>query len=299
MILNERLKLWPTGDRHVERFSREEAFRIEQVEEIIIHQIGQQLIAQPVQCGHLWQRKVPLPVRRPIHMRCPNQRPMLVKPIVHTAVFLPVQIDLNRFQRLHVQHVVSVIKWRLLVVKRWEAHSLKVPSIALFTTHHDPHRAPLGNVQRFDHPRNLVHERDRTGNVVQHGNVANLLPRHGHVLQQLHYGVWHVLQRTEIDTLVVSHHIRLRWPGRYMTHRRHLHLVRSHLLGVHVGLGMLLMLLLRLGLCLGLGLLHRKHLLLGGHHLGPLVGQCVPDFRTALRQKTGSSAHGFGVRGEK
>ena len=56
------------------------------------------------------------------------------------------------------------------------------------------HSPPLCNVDGLDDPRDLVDERDRAGDVIESLHVADLLPRHRHVLQQLEDGVWHVLE---------------------------------------------------------------------------------------------------------
>ena len=47
-------------------------------------------------------------------------------------------------------------------------------------------------------------ERRRTRDVVEDFDVANLLPRHGHVLEQLENSVRHVLEGAQIDALVVA-----------------------------------------------------------------------------------------------
>ena len=78
-----------------------------------------------------------------------------------------------------------------------------MPSIPLFPPHHDPHAAPLCHIERLNDPGHLVDECDCAGDVVQHGDVAHLLPWHGHVLQQLEDGVGDVLERPQINALVV------------------------------------------------------------------------------------------------
>ena len=55
---------------------------------------------------------------------------------------------------------------------------------------------PLGNVDGFHNPRNLIDEGDGSGDVVDDGDIADLFPRHWHILQQLEHSMWHVLQST-------------------------------------------------------------------------------------------------------
>lgn len=57
---------------------------------------------------------------------------------------------------------------------RTAPHSLEVSAISLFSSHHNPHGAPLSDVQRLHHPRNLIHKTDRTSYVVEHFHVSDL-----------------------------------------------------------------------------------------------------------------------------
>lgn len=56
------------------------------------------------------------------------------------------------------------------------------------------HLPPLGNVDRLDDPGDLVDKGDGASDVVQDRNVSDLLPGHGHVLQELQHSMGHVLQ---------------------------------------------------------------------------------------------------------
>lgn len=51
-VPNQRLKLRSSGDGHVQGLGCEESLEVKQIKVIEIHQVGQQLIGQPVQCGH-------------------------------------------------------------------------------------------------------------------------------------------------------------------------------------------------------------------------------------------------------
>lgn len=68
VVLDERLELRSAGNGHVERFRSEETLRVEQVEEIVVDQICEQLVRQPVQRGHLRQAQVPLPIRGTVYV---------------------------------------------------------------------------------------------------------------------------------------------------------------------------------------------------------------------------------------
>ena len=129
---------------------------------------------------------------------------MFVEPLRDRSVFVVIQLQLNRFQRIHVQQVVRIIKWRLFIVERGETHALEVPPVPLLAPHHDPHRAPLRDVNGFHYLRCFVHESNRTGDVVNNLAVPRLFPGHGHVLQQLENSVRHEFQSAEIHALVVS-----------------------------------------------------------------------------------------------
>lgn len=67
-----------------------------------------------------------------------------------------------------------------------------------------PHGAPLGDVERLDDPRHLVHKGDGSRGMEEHVHVADLFPGHGHVLQQLVHCMRGELEGTQVDTLVVS-----------------------------------------------------------------------------------------------
>lgn len=51
-------------------------------------------------------------------------------------------------------------------------------TIALFATHGEPHCGPLGVVDGGDDGRDLVHEGDGAGDVVENFYFADLFPRH-------------------------------------------------------------------------------------------------------------------------
>lgn len=72
-VAHERLELGSAGDGHVERFGREERLDVEQVEVVLVDEVGEQLVAQAVQRAHLRQRQVPPPVRRPAHVSMQKQ----------------------------------------------------------------------------------------------------------------------------------------------------------------------------------------------------------------------------------
>ena len=55
---------------------------------------------------------------------------------------------------------------------------------------------PLANIDRLYHPRDFIDECDCSSDVVYNFYISYLFPRHGHVLQKLQYGMWHVLQST-------------------------------------------------------------------------------------------------------
>ena len=56
------------------------------------------------------------------------------------------------------------------------------------------HLPPLCYVEWFHHPWDLIHKGNGTSDVIENSHVSNLLPRHGHVFQQLQHCMWHVFQ---------------------------------------------------------------------------------------------------------
>lgn len=65
-VLDQWLELGSSRNSHVQCLGCEEALRIKQVEEVAVHQIGQQLIRQSVERRDLGQCEVPLAVRGPV-----------------------------------------------------------------------------------------------------------------------------------------------------------------------------------------------------------------------------------------
>jgi hypothetical protein len=79
-----------------------------------------------------------------------------------------------------------------------------MPTVPLLSAHSEPHATPLSMVYRFNNTRNLVHEGDGSGDVIEHWDFTNLLPWEGDVLEQLHDGMRNIFQRAEMNPLVIS-----------------------------------------------------------------------------------------------
>jgi hypothetical protein len=199
----QRLELGPARDGHVERLCGEEGAEVKHVVVVRVRHVAQQLRGEAVERAHHGERELPATVRRPVHHLGEAQREVLVEPARDRAVLVGVELDRDRLERLDVEDVVAVVERRLLVVEGREAHALKVPPVPLLAPHHDPHRAPLRDVDRLDHLRHLVHKRDRAGHVVEDVDHADLLPRHRHVLEELEDRVRDVLERAQVHPLVV------------------------------------------------------------------------------------------------
>lgn len=59
-----------------------------------------------------------------------------------------------------------------------------MPPISLLASHHDPHGAPLGDIDRLDHARNFVDEGDGAGHMVENLRItadALLFRQNAHV----------------------------------------------------------------------------------------------------------------------
>mmetsp|Transcript_40931 Transcript_40931/g.121364 ORF Transcript_40931/g.121364 Transcript_40931/m.121364 type:complete len:508 (+) Transcript_40931:5381-6904(+) len=199
----QRLELRASGNGHVQSLRGVERLLLEEVEVVLVHEIGEQLVRQTVQHALLREGEAPLAVARAVDLLGVEQRHGVVEPVDDGLVLRVVEAHLDRLEGLHVEHVVAVVERRLLVVEGREAHALEVAAVALLAAHHDPHRAPLGQEDRLDDLLALGAERDGAARVVHGAAVANLLPRHGHVLQQFVDRVRQVLQRSQVDALVV------------------------------------------------------------------------------------------------
>ena len=111
------------------------------------------------------------------------KRLVIIEPIKYRVVFLLIEFHLDCLKWFNVKDIVTIVKRRLLIVKRWESHTLEVTSVSLLTSHHDPHRAPLSSVDWLDNLWDLIDECDCSRDMVKGFHVSNLLPRHGHVLE--------------------------------------------------------------------------------------------------------------------
>jgi hypothetical protein len=56
----------------------------------------------------------------------------------------------------------------------------------------------------LDDAGDFIHESDGTSYVIQDRDFTDLLPRIWYVLEELHYGMRDILERTKMDTLVIS-----------------------------------------------------------------------------------------------
>jgi len=133
-----------------------------------------------------------------------NQRARVIEPLNDRGVFGLVEIKLNSFEGVDIKNVVAVVEWRLLVIKWRKPHSLEMPTVPLLSTHSKPHTAPLSVVYGLNDARDLIHKGDGSSDVIEHWNLAYLLPREGDVFEQLHDGMGDILQRTKMNSLVIS-----------------------------------------------------------------------------------------------
>mmetsp|Transcript_61033 Transcript_61033/g.143984 ORF Transcript_61033/g.143984 Transcript_61033/m.143984 type:complete len:850 (-) Transcript_61033:159-2708(-) len=205
VVAEERLELGAAGDGQAERLGGVEALHIEKVEIITVRQIRQQLRREAVKRAHDRHVQAPARVGRAVDELGVLQRTMpVVEPLQHRRILVLVQFHLNSLEGLNIEQIVSIVKRRLLIIEGGEAHAAEMATIALLPPHHDPHRAPLRDENRLDDLRDFVHERNSARKMIQHVHVANLLPRHGHILQKLEHSVWHVFQRPEVHALVMA-----------------------------------------------------------------------------------------------
>jgi hypothetical protein len=207
-ISEKRLEFWTSRYGHIKCLSREEAPLVEKIEIIFVHKVAKKLVGKPVEIGHDRKSQPPEAVGGPIDHLGVLERLVIVEPIEDRIVFFLVEFDLDCFKRLDIKDIVSVVQRRFFVVKGRESHSFEMAAIAFLAPHHDPHRAPLCGVHRLDDLRDLVHKGNGACDVVKSFDVANLLPWHGHVFEQLVYGMGYILKSTQVNSLVLSKSLR-------------------------------------------------------------------------------------------
>lgn len=129
---------------------------------------------------------------------------VVIEPIKDWVIFLFIEFHLNGLKGLNIKYVVAIVKGWLLIVKRWESHSLEMTAVALFSSHHDPHGSPLRGIDWLNDFGYLIDERYGTGYVIESLHISHLLPGHRHVLKELVDGVRDVLEGPKIHALVLS-----------------------------------------------------------------------------------------------
>mmetsp|Transcript_79856 Transcript_79856/g.222351 ORF Transcript_79856/g.222351 Transcript_79856/m.222351 type:complete len:337 (+) Transcript_79856:6104-7114(+) len=197
------LELGPPRNRHVQGLRRVERLLLEEVEVVTVHKIGQQLVRQTVEHALLRKAQAPLAVARAVHLFGIEERHGVVKPVDDRLVLGIVETHLDSLKGLHIEHVVAIVKRGLFIIERREAHSLEVAPVALLPPHHDPHRPPLGHVDRLDDLLNFGTERDGATAVVHCLTIPDLRPRYRRVLEELVHRMRQILQGPQIDPLVV------------------------------------------------------------------------------------------------
>ena len=126
---------------------------------------------------------------------------VIIKPINYSCVLFLVQFQLDGFQGLNIQYIITVIDRRLFIVKRRKSHTLKMTTITFFATHSQPHRSPLSMIYGLDNPRYFINKGDGTCNVVQDGHLTHLFPWHRYIFQQFQHGMWDIFKCTQMYTL--------------------------------------------------------------------------------------------------
>ena len=238
-VAEERLELRPARYGDVERLSREEVLAVEEVEVVLVERVREEGRREAVEVGHDRGGETPRAVGRAVAVNAGDyaglnqvlvvipiaQGLVLVEPGRHVpivplvrAVLVPVELHPHGLSRLYVQHVVGIVQRGLLVVKGGKAHALEVLPVPLLPPHHGPRGSPLGDVHGLDDLGYLVHEGYGSRHVVQYRHGALRFPGHRHVLQQLEDGVGAVLERPEVDALVLRVPLRGHVPvvGQYL-----------------------------------------------------------------------------------
>lgn len=113
-----------TRDGHVESFGGKEGFEIEEIEVVIIQEIGQELISQSVQAGLLLKSETPFSVRGSIDHGCIKKWFGIIEPFTNTSILFLIQFHLNWFKWINIQNVVSIIQRWFLIIKWWKSGTI-------------------------------------------------------------------------------------------------------------------------------------------------------------------------------
>ena len=143
-------------------------------------------------CTHDLGTQLPGLITRSINSLRILQRLVVIEPIENMIIFHLIKFHLYRLKGLDVKYVTAIIQRRFFVIKRWKTHSFEMPTISFFSSHHDPHGSPLGDVDGLDNEGSFVDEGNGSGLVVKDFDVTDLFPGHRGVLKQLVDGMRYV-----------------------------------------------------------------------------------------------------------
>lgn len=68
LIFDQWFKLWATRDGQIESFGSKERLEVKQIEVVVIHKVGEKLVAKAMEGGHDPQSQVPLTIGGPIYI---------------------------------------------------------------------------------------------------------------------------------------------------------------------------------------------------------------------------------------
>ena len=74
LVLDKRLELGTARDGQVKRLGREERLEVEQIEVVLVDEIGDELVGEAIECRHLRQRQTPASVRRAVDVSDNKQK---------------------------------------------------------------------------------------------------------------------------------------------------------------------------------------------------------------------------------
>jgi len=203
-VAMEGFEFGSSWESNVESLGSEEGLVFEEIEVVTIGKVTEELGSQTEEGGHDRNGELPPAVGDPIDKIGFGKGLGIVEPFNDSSVFFLIKLHLDGLERLYVKNVLSVVERGLFVIEGGEAHTFEVATVPLLSTHHDPHRTPLCNIDRLNHSGNEVDEGDGSGDVVDNRHKVDLLPGHWHILEEFQDSMRNVFEGSKVDALVVS-----------------------------------------------------------------------------------------------
>ena len=108
-ISEKRLEFRSTRYGYVKRFCSEKRFEIKKIVIIFINDIRKKLWGESMKISHGIQWEMPFSIWRAVDHLWMFERLMIIEPIEDRIIFILIEFHVNRFKRLHLENIFSIV----------------------------------------------------------------------------------------------------------------------------------------------------------------------------------------------